>query len=155
MGTSFPNESEGPVAIDKALHDLAGKLYDCLQLVHEKQEGLSGAAAVEKWWLVTDKLTYGQNLTIYVNELATNASSSYQPQLFLETSQAEKERTHPIIQKIASHRQNGEIAHSMDGKATGPMGHEFMASSMLDWMALHESKLSLITSGAFANTNKS
>jgi hypothetical protein len=27
-----------------------------------------------------------------------------------------------------------------------------MASSMLDWMALHESEVSLITEGAFAST---
>jgi hypothetical protein len=149
---TFPEDSQGPQAIDKALRDLAKNLYQCLQVIHQKQEGQAGAVPVGEWWLVTDRLNFGQNLTDYVNEESAKSSDTYQPQIFLETNQADKKATHPIIKKIALHRQNGEIAHSLDDKAISPMGHEFMASSMLDWMALHESKLSLITKGAFATT---
>jgi hypothetical protein len=143
----FPNDNEGPQVIDNALQDMARKLLHCLQVV--KQDD---ATAVDKWWLLTDKLTYGQNLTRYLNEMSTNSSSQYHPQVFLETDPADKTQTSSIIQKIASHRLNGEIAHSLNKNAVGLLGHEFMASSMLDWMALYESKVSLITEGAFAGT---
>ncbi|KAL3903752.1 MAG: hypothetical protein SGILL_010327 [Bacillariaceae sp.] len=151
---------------ENQLRAKAQKLHNCLQHWQEEEP------SIKKWWLVADMMEPGAKLVDFINEQASNSSSTVQvfmengwpEKMKLKTKQAKpknaservqqekEEAAHGVLQRIVSHRVGGALSHSLSKDSTGPMGHEHLASSMMDWMVLYESKIAIITAGAFGET---
>jgi hypothetical protein len=46
----------------------------------------------------------------------------------------------------------GRGGHSNSEIARGPLGHEAMADSLVDWMVLHESRIAIVMGGSFGSS---
>jgi hypothetical protein len=146
---------------EEQLRSKAQKLHDCLQYWQEE------IPSVKKWWLVADMMEPASKLVDFINQQAANSTAETQKvQVFMENGWPEKTMTQKrgnkraeaeitaqsVLKRIVSHRVGGALSHSLTKDTTGPLGHEHLASSMMDWMVLHESKIAIITAGAFGNT---
>jgi hypothetical protein len=160
LSHDFPKAEDDPVGSDRALRGLGANLHKCLRLMQEVDP------TIQKWWLVSDDLAMGRNTTLFVNEeaarweqQASNSTSSTPPpklEVFMEDGWPEgvatTNRAQTVLQRILSRRHNGGLGHSVSDESTGPMGHEYLADSVIDWMVLHEAKISLMTQGAFGES---
>jgi hypothetical protein len=54
-----------------------------------------------------------------------------------------------MMRILANRRSVGRGGHSNAAEARGPMGHEAMADSLVDWMVLHESNVAIVMQGSF------
>jgi len=54
-----------------------------------------------------------------------------------------------MLRILANRRSVGRGGHSNAAEARGPMGHEAMADSLVDWMVLHESNIAIVMNGSF------
>ncbi|KAL3911122.1 MAG: hypothetical protein SGARI_001797 [Bacillariaceae sp.] len=150
---------------DDHLRAKAQQLHQCLQYWQEEEPSIT------KWWLVTDKMKPGVNLTNFINEEAANSTTGTKIEVFTEngwpetSAQAQAKRVNgkmtaenqaqAVLRRVMSHRVGGELSHSLSPASTSPLGHEYLASSMMDWMVLYESKLAIITQGAFGGSGAS
>lgn len=145
-----PSEKDDPGGSDRALRDWGVKLHQCVRYWQHVNP------SIQKWWLITDDLGKGRNLTLFANEVAARWEQQddfCRVEIFMEDGwPAGREPTNQaqtILSKVLGRSHDTGLGHSAGPSATGPMGHEDMAKSLLDWMDLHESKITMLTAGSF------
>ncbi|KAG7338709.1 hypothetical protein IV203_037311 [Nitzschia inconspicua] len=167
---AFPPIDADKVKIHDAIHDMAAELWK--RLVKEKKKYLQELQGIKHWWIVSDNMDYSQLLANFLNVMATEARSDLKFVTDgLDRSQEKQPATNDtgiaggiddVLNRILEHRRSsskthhvkgsreGTIHHSVDPGATGPLGHELLATSIVDWMVLHESHCSVTTIGSFS-----
>jgi hypothetical protein len=145
-----PSAKEDPEGSDRALRDWGAKLRTCIRYWNRVDP------TVRKWWLITDDLAMGRSLTLIVQEEISRAevgNDGPRVGLYMEDGwPAGREpinQAQEVLYRVLGQRHDTGLGHSAGPSATGPMGQYDMADSLLDWMVLHEAKISMLTAGSF------
>jgi hypothetical protein len=150
----FPKKERSLDQIRDAIYSIAKRLWKRITNLPK---------VMKVWWLVSDDVDYGNNVTEYLNEFSLNGLNGTIQFVTDNGDRIPDNKTNVGIWlgRILGHRfsslkpkrvlgsKEGTIHHSIDPDATGPLGHEFMATSILDWMVLHESDMAIVTAGSF------
>jgi hypothetical protein len=145
-----PSEKEDPEGSAQALRAWGVNLHKCIRYWNHIDP------SVQKWWLITDNLEMGRNLTLNVREEISRmevGNDNPQVAIFMEDGwPAGREpinQAQIVLHRVLRRRHDTGLGHSAGPTATGPMGHDDMADSLLDWMVLHEAKIAMLTAGSF------
>jgi hypothetical protein len=169
---AFPPIDADSLKIQDAIRDMATTLWK--RMDKEQAKNRERFQGIKHWWIVSDNMHYSRSLAQTLNEMALAAKSEL---YFVTDGMSNKVRlselpnsdnattTHPdidaLLNKILAHRQSsvkphhvigskeGTIHHSVDPDATGIFGQQYMATSIIDWMVLHESHCAIVTIGSF------
>ena len=150
----FPKKEQSLDQIQEATYSLAKRSWKRITKLPK---------FMSVWWLVSDDMNYGKNVTEYLNEFSLNELNGTIRFVTDNGDRTPDNKTNVdgMLGRILGHRfssskprhvlgsKEGTIHHSIDPDAIGPGGHEFMATSILDWMVLHESDMAIVTAGSF------
>ncbi len=149
-----PKASDDPEGSLLKLRVWGATLHNCIRYWNRVDP------AVQKWWLITDDLALGRNLTVIVRdeisraeEEAGGGDARSRVGIFMEdgwpVGREPINQAQEVLHRVLGRRHDSGLGHSAGPSATGPMGQYDMADSMLDWMVLHEAKISMLTAGSF------
>lgn len=161
---STKTKKEDVLGYEQAVYQLGIDLYNCLR-------HYQNVSSIDRWWIITDDLDRGMNITNQVREMeATRILSTKKKvtgnklKLYTDDSSRinnEKEGDENVntIDKtgrdtitqilLNRHSRMGGRGHSNNKESRAPLGHMAMADSMIDWMVLHESKVAIVMNGSF------
>jgi hypothetical protein len=166
----FPKNDSHTAAMQDAIDTMASRIWKRILHQQERQQKQQQPLTA-KWWLVSDNLLHGKRMTVALNANARSANSTVQ---FYSDNGEKYHKSYKnsttnsdvddILNRVLGHRYSslkphhvigsgeGTIHHSTDPEAMGILGHETMATSIVDWMVLWESDCAIVTVGAFSSS---
>jgi hypothetical protein len=150
---------------EQAVYQLGIDLYNCLR-------HYQNVSSINRWWIITDDIDRGRNITNQVREMetsrilsSTKAEDDNKLKLYMDdgnridNDEKEDDKIDNTIDKtgrdtikqilLNRHSRIGGRGHSNNKEARAPLGHMAMADSMIDWMVLHESTVAIVMNGSF------
>jgi hypothetical protein len=105
----------------------------------------------QNWWLLADNIDMAHRVTKGI-QLRQEETKRMQKQNLTNTNPFYSTSI-PSVHLFHDYDDNAPQQHSVSGAATGLYGHANMAGSIQDWMAMHQSQISIVVhEGAFGST---
>ena len=162
---NMKTKKEDVLGYERAVYQLGIDLYNCLR-------HYQNVSSIDRWWIITDDLDRGMNITNQVREMeatrilsSTKAVDDNELKLYytddgnrIDNEKEDDENDNTIDKTgrdtikqilINRHSRTSGRGHSNNKEARAPLGHMAMADSMIDWMVLHESTVAIVMNGSF------
>jgi hypothetical protein len=141
LRTYFLMETNDPATVE----DIVTKIRHCLLKASQLTAKAETSYQIpENWWLLADNAKVAISVATGLDQ-----RQQYQQQnLEINRNNTLYNQNFPFVSFYHNYSLDTSSEHSGGDKATGLYGHQHMASSLEDWIALHKSRIAIVGPGS-------